>query len=983
MKRKTLCAVALACSMALGVAGYIVNKAQADTPTNGYTATITSDMQGDTVALLGGEVGDFAMNYKTVGQGSAKKYAATGATQADLMVDRFAPKPATISWENSRDNALYYTVRVGLEEDLSDAQHYLVSDTEVDIDYLFAAKHYYYQIYAHYDNDEVVKSRVFDFYTADLPRTVNIPNVSNTRDIGGRYVQGGEYQVKQGMVYRGAEVDPASSKAWGSITEEGKHVMLDVLGIKTDLDLRGTSYTKSPIDDSLNYVSVSGPYYTGSSTGIYSESYKSALTTEIRTFANPDNYPIYLHCSLGRDRAGTLAYLISALVGVEVADLNRDYEMSFFSITGWADAGQGSGKIDEMIPTFNTLTTYLMGYGNGTLAENTEKFVKEQLGITQEEVDSIRNILLEKTTEKPVDGTATLEKDGVSMSYSSTKKMAKALATSEKGSALVPYSLMGDFNCTYSASAKNDYVAYGSTEVKTYTAEEAAAAGVPAGYENEVLEIIGATSRGVLLDFSAQQIPMDMVEALEFRVYLGVSAGNTGNYPQIRIPKPYNAGSAWVFQENAATPTGEWTTVTVPCTKANFSSLGENGILNKLELSVRSNATIAFYVDSIRCVFKKPVINYTGTEPVSVSFGKSLYVPASAADAAGNALELQYIWEDGVALNENGTPKQMGTYTLTLKAIDSYGGVATKTLTVEVVEGDDIAPEIALNFTEVKTMVGAKPMLTVSATDNNGNVTLTKAWSDGALDKCDRLTAGEHTWTVTAIDKFGNKATKTVTFIVTENEPVYSLVTNEGDLIKPTYTVRFDGEAIAQIECGSVIPADVIPDAPTKEATSRKEFTFAGWYFGDKLWNFETDVITGDTALVAKFTETARLYTVTFDGENAQQYEYGEKIIKPEDPVKEPTATVRYEFIGWFYLGKEWNFDTDIVNYNIKLQSKWKEVSIGETGSNDSTQQGNQSNDEGTRAGCGGIIDGAAVTMLALGSAVTVLLKKKKIKEKK
>ena len=138
-KLKLWCTIALVGSMALGIAGYGVNKAQADTPISGYTATITSDMQGATSALLGDEVGEFAMNYKTAGQGSANKYAATGAAQEDLMVDRFAPKPATISWENSRDGALYYTVRVGLEKDLSDAQQFLVNDTDVDIDYLFAS----------------------------------------------------------------------------------------------------------------------------------------------------------------------------------------------------------------------------------------------------------------------------------------------------------------------------------------------------------------------------------------------------------------------------------------------------------------------------------------------------------------------------------------------------------------------------------------------------------------------------------------------------------------------------------------------------------------------------------------------------------------------------------------------------------------------------------------------------------------------------
>ncbi len=399
-KAKKVCAFIMACGMMLGVVGCAGSQAQANMPTGGYEMTIKSEMQGTTFTLLSGDIAEFALNYKKDGQGSAKKYADPDASQEELMVDRFAPKPVTISWKNTRDGALYYTVRVGLKKDLSDAAEYLVNDTTIDIDYLFVAKHYYYQIYAHYKNDEVVKSQIFDFYTADTPRTVSIPNVSNTRDIGGRCVQGGKYQVKQGMVYRGAEVDPSASKAWGAINEEGKRIMVDILGIKTDIDLRGTSLTQSPIGPSLNYVSVSGPYYANSTShGIESEDYKAALTTEIRTFANPDNYPIYLHCSLGRDRAGTLSYLISALVGVELIDLQRDYEMSFFSITGFADAAQGAGKIDGLISSLNTLENFLTTkYPADSLMASTERFVKEHLGITQAEVDSIRNILLEQVT---------------------------------------------------------------------------------------------------------------------------------------------------------------------------------------------------------------------------------------------------------------------------------------------------------------------------------------------------------------------------------------------------------------------------------------------------------------------------------------------------------------------------------------------------------------------------------------------------------
>ncbi len=392
-KAKKLCAFALACGMALGMVGCAGSQAMAETPQGGYEMTITSQMQGDTIALLEGEVLEFASNYT---KGLGLQYAPATGSQS---VDRFAPKPATISWENNRDGALYYTVRVGLKKDLSDAESYLVSDTTIDVDYLFAAKHYYYQIYAHYENDEVVKSRIFDFYTADLPRTVHIPNVSNTRDLGGRFVQGGKYQVRQGMIYRGAEVDPSSGKAWGAITEEGKHIMVDVLGIKTDLDLRdGKTLKTSPIDPSLNYINVAAPWYAGHENSITAEKYKAALTTEIRTFANPDNYPIYLHCSLGRDRAGTLAFLISALVGVEEIDLYRDYEMSFFSITGWADAAQSAAQHANLMNAVNSIVNYLGRYKGATLMDKTESFVKEYLGITQAEVDTIRNIMWEEVT---------------------------------------------------------------------------------------------------------------------------------------------------------------------------------------------------------------------------------------------------------------------------------------------------------------------------------------------------------------------------------------------------------------------------------------------------------------------------------------------------------------------------------------------------------------------------------------------------------
>jgi hypothetical protein len=209
-----------------------------------------------------------------------------------------------------------------------------------------------------------------------------VKNVSNTRDIGGYYTTDGKYRVRQGMVYRGANAD--------GIYPVDRELMISKYGIKTDLDLRGDAHY-SPLGPSVQLVCVSAPYYAGTSTGIDATSYQGALRTAIKTFANKDNYPIYVHCAIGRDRTGTIAFLINALLGVGIEDLRLDYELSLLSETG--DSGV---KATDLIGSINTLYTYLRDYkAGGTLQENTEQFMLD-LGITQAEIDSIRTIMLEE-----------------------------------------------------------------------------------------------------------------------------------------------------------------------------------------------------------------------------------------------------------------------------------------------------------------------------------------------------------------------------------------------------------------------------------------------------------------------------------------------------------------------------------------------------------------------------------------------------------
>lgn len=331
---------------------------------------------GETVNLLEGDIYTVASSYTT---NITDKY----YTKQDC----FAPKDVVISWDCREKGAYSYILRIGTKADLSDAKSYKNSDGWIALSDLYAGTHYYYQVIATYVN-KTVESKVFDFVTDDLPRTISIDGISNTRDIGGYKTLDGTQRVRQGMVYRGAAID--------NLSDEAKKAMLETYSIKTDLDLRG-QLKVSPLGDSVNFVSVSAPHYAQkhAAHAIFRKSYKDALVTAIRTFANEENYPIYMHCQIGRDRTGTLAFLINALLGVEEVDLQLDYELSFMSKSGCADFKDGITPSTFMCDPYASLYNYIDRYcDDGTLSDKTEQFMLD-IGITSEEIASIKAIMLE------------------------------------------------------------------------------------------------------------------------------------------------------------------------------------------------------------------------------------------------------------------------------------------------------------------------------------------------------------------------------------------------------------------------------------------------------------------------------------------------------------------------------------------------------------------------------------------------------------
>ena len=161
------------------------------------------------------------------------------------------------------------------------------------------------------------------------------------------------------------------------------------------------------------------------------------------------------------------------------------------------------------------------------------------------------------------------------------------------------------------------------------------------------------------------------------------------------------------------------------------------------------------------------------------------------------------------------------------------------------------------------------------------------------------------------------------------------------------YTVTFDSSGGSTVQSRAIEAGNTIiePDAPT-----RTGYNFVGWYNGETKWNFETDVVTSDFKLTAKWEKISHTVTFNSDGGTAvesQTVYYANFLAEPQAPTKE-----NFRFIGWYSGNTAWDFKTDTVIADLTLTAKWEAI-ITYTVSFDSdggTAVAEQYIEEGTKA---------------------------------
>ena len=321
---------------------------------------------------------------------NAKKYLEAGAEAnvADYFIEvRNAFAPIQVVWQYAGESVAKFLVEYARMENFSDAISIETAGDKRSLDLynLYKASEYFVRVTAVGKTGETIECATGSFKTTALgPRVMDFDGICNVRDFGGYETMDGN-QIVQGIAYRGGSVTPLPRDPLDTtLTEKGMTYMRDVLGIKTEIDLRSTE--ESGVSEEgfipgvkLIYATING--------------YDAAMKEPERfrkvfsLFADKNNYPLYYHCTAGSDRTGTITFLLRALLGESELACIKDHEFSSFSIYG-----ERNTKTGESSGWFRLFYDRLMTeYVGDTLQEKVVSYLRS-IGVTQEEMENIRGI---------------------------------------------------------------------------------------------------------------------------------------------------------------------------------------------------------------------------------------------------------------------------------------------------------------------------------------------------------------------------------------------------------------------------------------------------------------------------------------------------------------------------------------------------------------------------------------------------------------
>lgn len=245
---------------------------------------------------------------------------------------------------------------------------------------------YYYKVCGTDFDNNLIVIKEGCFTTIGQVHMLKIDGLKNVRDLGGWLTPNGK--IKYGLLFRGCELDDTGGGV--ELTHEGKKELFDRIRIKTDIDLRtDVGNTKSPIGTLVDYNCYPiQPYDTGLKDTITKGLIKS-IFEKIEEKLSKNN-AIYFHCQGGRDRTGTLAFLILGVLGVSESDIAKDYELTEFAYASYkADNPNTSRKFAQYV----SMVSYIKTFNGVTFNDKIISYLLN-IGISQATINNIKSYMV-------------------------------------------------------------------------------------------------------------------------------------------------------------------------------------------------------------------------------------------------------------------------------------------------------------------------------------------------------------------------------------------------------------------------------------------------------------------------------------------------------------------------------------------------------------------------------------------------------------
>ena len=287
------------------------------------------------------------------------------------------PEPVVFSWQGDTDRE--YTLELARDAKFQEpVKRVAVKGTTASLLNLETGRVYYWRVH---DGETMSAARSFTT-SEETPRFLAVPGgvPANVRDAGGKMTTDGR-RTRQGLVFRGSQMN----MGFYMIKPEGVKFMREELKIRTDLDMRypkqTAAFKSSPLGDDVQWLLRPVNAYDS-----FTAEQNDLFRDTIRVFAEPANYPIYLHCSGGSDRTGEIVFLLDMLLDVEEEQALLDYESSSLA---YYPRPRKTPYFQRWLKTIQSMSP------PGTMrAQQVVNYLKG-LGITDDEIAAIREMMLE------------------------------------------------------------------------------------------------------------------------------------------------------------------------------------------------------------------------------------------------------------------------------------------------------------------------------------------------------------------------------------------------------------------------------------------------------------------------------------------------------------------------------------------------------------------------------------------------------------